>query len=138
MTFLMVGLFAALYSITRAVNALNIFINRAYRIEETRPPLAGYLLAAVLTVMLFLMIILNLILITLGGNVMNYISDIFSLPPLFLRIWSLIRGNHDGCLFIYLKLFYYSCLCKITFRSVLRGRWARVWACGGVLRFSVY
>jgi uncharacterized BrkB/YihY/UPF0761 family membrane protein len=89
----MMGLFAALYSITRAVNSLNVFINQAYRIEKARPALAGYLLAGVLTIMLFMMIIFNLILITLGGNVMNYISDIFSLPPFFMRLWIFIRGG---------------------------------------------
>ena len=123
MTFLMMGLFVALYSITRAVNSLNIFINRAYRIDKTRPALAGYVLAGVLTVMLFLMFILNLILITLGGNVMNYISGIFSLPPFFIRLWSFIRWGAMAAIYLFtLSIFYYSMpYVKITFHSVLPG-----------------
>jgi membrane protein len=123
MTFLMMGLFVALYSITRAVNSLNIFINRAYRIDKTRPALAGYVLAGVLTVMLFSMFILNLILITLGGNVMNYISGIFSLPPFFIRLWSFIRWGAMAAIYLFtLSIFYYSMpYVKITFHSVLPG-----------------
>lgn len=123
MTFLIMGLFAALYSITRAVNSLNVFINRAYRIDKTRPALAGYLLAGVLTVMLFLMIILNLILITLGGNVMNYISGVFLLPPFFIKLWSFIRWGTMAAVYLFtLSIFYYSMpYVKIPFRSVLPG-----------------
>ena len=123
LAFLIVGLFVALYSITRAVNSLNGAINRAYRITEPRPAVAAYILSGVLTIFLFVMVFLSFILITLGGRALEELLTTFPFLGLSMEVWAAVRWGSMGTVYLLtLCIFYYSMpYMHISFRSVLPG-----------------
>ncbi len=120
---LSVGLLVTLFSASRAIRSLDYAINKAYDIERQRGFFGTVILSILLTVGIGVTLILSLVLLSLGENIMIWLSARFPsllIPLLLLEHLRWIIVLLD--LFIVLACMYYFVPNrKMRWRSVLPG-----------------
>lgn len=89
--FLLTGAFFTLYSMTRVINLLLFSIGQIYRVRRPRHWLRQFLIAAILSVMLLVSILLILALIFFGEGTLSWLFSLLHWETWFLRIWDILR-----------------------------------------------
>lgn len=118
-----VGLIVTLFSASRAVRSLNYAINKAYRVDRPRGFIGDFFLSVVLTFGIELTIILSLLLLTIGKNMMAWLSARFEFLLIPLAVldnlrWVIVLAD----LFVVLAFMYYFVPNrKMRWRNVLPG-----------------
>ncbi len=118
-----VGLFAALWSASRAVSSLSIAVNRAYRIENGRNFILQFLINIGFSAAMLVSIVLTIVILILGRSVLQYISKIVNIGPMEINTWHILRFVPITLLFFCILLFLYSVVPnkRIAFRQVMPG-----------------
>lgn len=130
------GLFAALWTASRAVNSLSVAVNRAYRIERPRNAFLQFLINIAFSAALLLSIILVIVLMTVGRSVLQYIAQYVQINVTYINIWHVLRFVPVGVMFLVILLVVYALVPnrRIPFRQVFPGAFA---AAGGWLIASI-
>ena len=120
---LSIGLFVTLFSASRAIRSLIFAINKAYDVEKTRGFFGDFFLSVILTVGIGVTLILSLLLLTVGKNLMIWISGKFDFLLIPLAIldnlrWVIVLLD----LFVVLAFMYYFVPNrKMKWRNVIPG-----------------
>lgn len=120
---LSIGLIVTLFSASRAIRSLNYAINKAYRVDKPRGMIGDFFLSVVLTFGIGVAIILSLLLLTIGKNMMAWLSARFDFLLIPLAVldnlrWVIVLLD----LFIMLAFMYYFVPNrKMKWRNVLPG-----------------
>lgn len=122
-SFLLFGLFFTIYFSQRAVGALLVAINKAYRITEKRPPIRGTLLNVVFSAGIMTLILFTLMALIAGKNVLLWMSDFVPLPLNLVELWTSLRFLliGAGAFLMLLLLYYVAPYQKLSLRAVLPG-----------------
>lgn len=88
---LTLGLFLALWFASSGVEALTQTLNRVYELKETRPWWKLRLQALFLTVVLAALIISALAIVLFGGQIVDYIANIFGFGEFFRTLWKTLQ-----------------------------------------------
>lgn len=123
---LALGLFFTFYFPMRAVNTLMLYINKAYRVEESRPYIRHMIVVFIFTIFLMFAVIISLGLLTVGKTILTYLSGIFNISYDYINFWNYFRFLFLAVmLFITLStLYFFTPGKKVRFRKVFPGAFA--------------
>ena len=118
-----IGLFAALWSASRAVSSLSVAVNRAYRIENGRNAIVQFLINIGFSAAMLVSIVLTIVILILGRSALQYISQIINIGTMEINMWHVLRFVPITLLFFCILLFLYSVVPnkRIAFRQVIPG-----------------
>lgn len=118
-----VGLFAALWSASRAVSSLSVAVNRAYRIENGRNAIVQFLINIGFSAAMLVSIVLTIVILILGRSALQYISQIINIGTMEINMWHVLRFVPITLLFFCILMFLYSVVPnkRIAFRQVIPG-----------------
>ena len=123
LSLLSIGLIVTLFSASRAIRSLNYAINKAYRVDKPRGFIGDFFLSVILTFGIGVTIILSLLLLTIGKNMMVWLSARFEFLLIPLAVldnlrWVIVLLD----LFVMLAFMYYFVPNrKMKWRNVLPG-----------------
>ncbi|HEY4602419.1 MAG TPA: YihY/virulence factor BrkB family protein [Cerasibacillus sp.] len=120
---LSIGILGTLWSASNGVNAIMRALNRAYRVEETRPFLISRLIAVILMFAMIAVIVVALLLPVLGRMIGVYIFSFFGLSDDFIQFWNTVRWVISSIVFfiVFLALYRLAPSRKIRLKKVVPG-----------------
>ena len=100
---LIFGLVFTVYSAMRAVDCLMRGVYRAYGIKNQRGPVLHQITVFGYTIFMMISIFASLVLITVGSNLLTFVSRYFPISPTFITLWNSLR-------FVILAAIFFMCL----------------------------
>ncbi|WP_026314561.1 YihY/virulence factor BrkB family protein [Heyndrickxia acidiproducens] len=88
---LSIGMIVTLWSASNGMNAIIKALNRAYKVEESRPFLIQRGMSVMLTLGMIVVLIVVLLLPVFGEQISHYIFSYFGIPDYLKNVWPVLR-----------------------------------------------
>ncbi|QRN84640.1 YihY/virulence factor BrkB family protein [Clostridia bacterium] len=113
----------ALFSTSRAMNALNRALNKAYRVQGTRPIWKNAMLSFLFTMGLIVLIVATLSLMVFGQLIGEHLFTLLGASVYFLHIWNLMRYFLPVAIMVLIFSLFYRFMpnTEVRFSNVWRG-----------------
>lgn len=122
-SFLIFSFILAMYTMSRAVQALIRGMNKSYNIRETRSYFEVLFISLVFVIMLILLIFISVIFLVFGENLGSFLFNLIGLDKYFMYIWNLCRYiiGISTVIIILTNLYKFTPNKKLSFKQVIPG-----------------
>lgn len=121
--FLILSFIFTLWTSSRGIRSLIKWVNKSYKVEETRSFIKVFIISFIFTVSILVLILSSIILLIFGELIGYFIFNLIGLDKLFIYIWNILRYmiGVTTLIIIIINLYKYTPNKKIKTKDVIPG-----------------